>query len=144
MNQETNPTNPATGPGLDKERSPDTPSHALYDRLANWTLILGFIVFPLAVAGLVSWDEVRSGQVESVEPIGALVNMSSTGGWERQVVVETERGFYPLESAVTLAKGTPLALDTRRSGRRYVCDVARTLCVATTRLGFPNTGRKAS
>jgi len=125
----------------ERQHSPSTPADS---RLGNWLLILGVLVLPLGIAAVATWDEVRTRQVESVQPIGALQRMGTTGGWDGKVVVETEQGFYPLDAAITLAKGTGLTLETRRSGRRYVCDVARTLCVQTTRNGFAPGARRPS
>ena len=57
--------------------------------------------------------------------------MSAPGSLSAQVVIETEQEFYPLLSAASIAKGTPLMLEVRGSGRRYICDTPRSLCLET-------------
>lgn len=95
--------------------------------LMMWVLIL-----PLAGAAWLTWDESRTRQVVSTVPIGKLVRASGWDGFRARLLVETEQGIYPLYHAVSLVKGTPMTLDTRGSGRRFLCDQARTLCVETT------------
>jgi len=74
--------------------------------------------------------------VVSTQPLGAFVRMSAPGGMMGRVVIETERGFLPLKDAVVIATGTPLVLELRGSGRRFVCDRPPTLCVETDKTGF--------
>lgn len=74
--------------------------------------------------------------VVSTQPLGAFVHMSAPGGMTGRVVIETERGFLPLKDAVAIATGTPLVLELRGSGRRYVCDRPPTFCVETEKEGF--------
>ncbi len=47
-----------------------------------------------------------------------------------------EQGFLPLHKVVAIRAGTPLVLEVRATGRRYVCDGTRTLCVETSKEGF--------
>ena len=58
--------------------------------------------------------------------------MSGPGGLQGRVVIETDTGSYPLLQAPVIHKGTPLVLELRGNGQRFVCDLPRTLCIKTT------------
>lgn len=103
----------------------------------DWLLILGVLVLPVAVAAWAAWDNLKTREVVSSTPIGRLVELHpAPQGLHTFWVIETDQGFFPIESTITMAKGTALMLDLRASKRRYVCDAARTLCVLTRPLGF--------
>ncbi len=75
-------------------------------------------------------------EVVSRQPIGHFQRMSGPGGWPGRVVIETESGSYPLWGTPVIAKGTPLVLETRASGNRYICDESGSLCLETTTQEF--------
>ena len=70
------------------------------------------------------------------QPIGQVLRMSAAGGFSERIVLETTGNFYPLQGVASIAKGEVLTLELRRSGRRYVCNVTRTLCLETSREHF--------
>ena len=70
-------------------------------------------------------------EVVSTRSIGNFVSMSGPGGLRGAVVIETELGSFPLHSAAAIAKGTPLILELRDSGKRFICDSRKTLCLKT-------------
>ena len=70
------------------------------------------------------------------QPVGSVLRMSAAGGFSERVVIETTHGFYPLIGAASISKDELLTLELRRSGRRYICNTARTLCLETTRDHF--------
>lgn len=98
------------------------------------TLIL---IFALLLAAPVYWvgkslyTALTTDEVVSSRSIGHFVSMSGPGGLRDRVVIETEVGAYPLQSAAAIAKGTPLILEHRASGQRYICDARRSLCLKT-------------
>jgi hypothetical protein len=57
--------------------------------------------------------------------------MTGTGGRIWPLVIETQLGFFPLRKAVSIPRGTPLMVEERASGKRFVCNLGRTLCVQT-------------
>ena len=67
------------------------------------------------------------------QSIGSVLRMSAPGGFSEHVVIETTEGFYPLRGQASISKGTALTLESRGSGRRYVCDIPRRLCLEITR-----------
>jgi len=75
-------------------------------------------------------------EVVSSESIGAFIQMSPFANWSGSVVIQTDQGFLPLHKAVAIQTGTPLILELRTTGRRYVCDRGRALCVETSKEGF--------
>ena len=102
----------------------------------DWT---GFIIvmlvllgLPLSLLGVQSLEYWGNSKVVATQPIGTLLRMSAPGGFGAHVVIETEQGFYPLIGSASIAKGTPLVLELRGSGKRYVCDTGRSLCLETT------------
>ena len=68
-------------------------------------------------------------EVVSTRSIGNFVSMSGPGGLRGAVVIDTDLGSFPLHSAAAIAKGTPLILELRDSGQRYICDARKTLCL---------------
>ena len=70
-------------------------------------------------------------EVVSTRSIGNFVSMSGPGGLRGAVVIETDLGSFPLHSAAAIAKGTPLILELRDSGQRFICDARKTLCLKT-------------
>ena len=70
-------------------------------------------------------------EVVSTRPIGNFVSMSGPGGLRERVVIETDLGSFPLHSAAAIAKGTPLILELRDSGQRFICDTRKTYCLKT-------------
>lgn len=99
-------------------------------------LIFLFVGLPLLWCLGTLWETWRDAEVVSSQPIGSLSRMSGATGWGGKVVIETEEGYFPLHEAVALPKGMPLVLEERGSGRRYICDLPRSLCVRTSRESF--------
>jgi hypothetical protein len=52
-------------------------------------------------------------------------------GEQAPMVLETSRGFYPIETPVALARGVALVRQTRRNGRRFICDAGGLHCVGS-------------
>lgn len=104
-------------------------------RLWNQLLFL-FVGLPLLWCLGTLWENWSDAEVVSSQPIGSLSRMSGATGWAGKVVIETEEGYFPLHEAVALHKGMPLVLEERGSGRRYICDLPRSLCVRTSRESF--------
>lgn len=102
-----------------------------------WNQLL-FLFFGLPLLWCLGtlWETWRDAEVVSSQPIGSLSRMSGTTGFAGKVVIETDEGYFPLHEAVALPKGTALVLEERGSGRRYVCDLPRNLCVRTSRESF--------
>lgn len=104
-----------------------------------WSILLIVAVIIINLVRLSVW--LISGiwgneEVMSSQPIGAFIHMSALAAWPNAVVIQTDQGFLPLKRAVAISTGTPLVLEMRGSGRRYVCDQPRTLCVETSEEGF--------
>lgn len=93
-----------------------------------------FLLFlALAVLGILVWLYLDThSKVISRQSIGHFQRMSGPGGLQNRVVIETETGSYPLMGSPVIAKSTPLSLEVRASGYRYICDETRSLCVQTT------------
>jgi hypothetical protein len=104
-------------------------------KLWNQLLFL-FVGLPLLWCLGTLWENWRDAEVVASQPIGGLIRMSGATGWGGKVVIETDAGYFPMHEAVTLPKGTTLVLEERGSGRRYVCDLPRGLCVRTSRESF--------
>ena len=95
------------------------------------------MLMPLVVLFAVdSLGGLRNADVVARQPLGSVLRMSAAGGFSERLVVETAQGFYPLRGVASIAKGEVLTLELRRSGRRYVCNVTRSLCLETTRDHF--------
>jgi hypothetical protein len=104
---------------------------------SRWELEKALLWVVLALGTVIvahkAWDTWHGQQVQSRTQIGTVVHMSGAG---RQLLLETETGFYPLNEPLAAAKGTPLVLEVRGNGERFVCDVAATVCSRTSRLEF--------
>ena len=96
-----------------------------------------WVVFGLCVLMLLYqlYDGWLGRQVSSRQPIGSVVRLTGEG---RKWLVETEAGYYPLTRALMVEKGTPLVLEIRGSGDRYVCNVSGSVCGRTAKQGFKN------
>ncbi|MGH6639670.1 MAG: hypothetical protein ACREBY_13850 [Polaromonas sp.] len=104
-----------------------------------WSSIFITVVIAGAPLCLLVWALFQiwgNEDVVSSQPIGVFIHMSAPAAWSGSVVIQTDQGFLPLHEAVAISTGTPLVLELRGSGRRYVCDRPRTLCVETSREGF--------
>ena len=101
------------------------------------TYRLLWVVFGLCLLMLLYqiYDGWLGRQVSSRQQIGSVVKVTGEG---RKWLIETETGFYPLTRALVVEKGTPLVLEIRGNGDRYVCNAARTVCGRTAKQGFPN------
>lgn len=97
-------------------------------------LMLGLLIFIICYFTWLHW---QTGEVEAARPIGQLLAMSGPGGRSWPLVIETEQGFFPLGEAVAIPKGTPLMLEDRASGKRFICDLKRTVCVQTSFESMP-------
>ena len=104
-------------------------------RLWNQLLFL-FVGLPLLWCLGTLWETWRDAEVVGSQSIGRLSRMSGATGLAGKVVIETDEGYFPLHEAVSLPKGTPLVLEERGSGRRYICDLQRSTCVRTSRESF--------
>jgi len=132
VNQFRNPVDPPPqreGPHPEDERSGNGRLEAATNSVIRG-LLLVLVILALTAAYLV-WLHWQTGQVEASRPIGRLVGMSGRGGWAWPLVIETEEGFFPLGEAVAIPKGTPLMLEDRASGKRFICDLRRTVCAQT-------------
>jgi hypothetical protein len=95
-----------------------------------------WVVFGLCILMLLYqlYDGWLGRQVSSRQPIGSVVKVTGEGSkW----LVETENGFYPLSRALVVEKDTPLVLEIRGNGDRYVCNVTGSVCGRTAKQGFP-------
>jgi len=118
------PKNPSTPTGKESKSAPLDPF-----LIAFFALLMGLpLILFLLWVGRSWWQS----EVVSSRPIGNVIGMSGPGGWRSRVVIETDTGFYPLLQAPVISKGTPLLLELRGSGQRFVCDLPRTLCIKTT------------
>jgi hypothetical protein len=131
MNQFRTPAGP---PSREGPRPEDDPSGNGRLEAATNSVIRALLLVPTVMALTAAyfiWLHWQTGQVEASRPIGRLVGMSGQGGWSWPLVIETEEGFFPLGEAVAIPKGTPLVLEDRASGKRFICDLRRTVCVQT-------------
>jgi hypothetical protein len=96
-----------------------------------------WVVFGLCVLMLLYqlYDGWLGRQVSSRQPIGSVVKVIGEG---RKWLIETETGFYPVSKALMVEKNTPLVLEIRGNGDRYVCKAAGTVCGSTVKQGYPN------
>ena len=81
-------------------------------------------------------DGLGDADVVARQPLGSVLRMSAAGGFSERLVIETTQGFYLLHGVASVDRGELLTLELRRSGRRYVCNTARSLCLETTREHF--------
>ena len=94
----------------------------------------------LAVLVILVWFDIRFiSEVVSRQPIGGFKRMSGPGGLLGRVVIETDKGSYPLQGMPSIPKGTPLVLEVRATGAQFICDESRSLCIQTVRDQFKNT-----
>ena len=145
MNQFRTPAGPPPrreGPHPENEPSGNDRLEAATKSVIRALLLL-LALIPLTAAYLI-WLHWQTGQVEASRPIGRLLGMSGQGGWAWPLVIETEEGFFPLGEAVAIPKGTPLVLEDRASGKRFICDLRRTVCVQTSFESIPATPAPAS
>lgn len=106
------------------------------DWFAFFVVMLALLSLP-AMLLVIDWVEHwGDAEVVSSQPIGALQRLTVQRGFGAGLVIETELGFYPLRGSASIAKGTPLVLELRGSGKRYVCDTSRSLCLETTARHF--------
>lgn len=111
------------------------PDDSRYDRLTSGDWY--FLVSVLVILPLISWDLWDSWQERDVvrsEPIGTVQRIAaSTGKWTTwsELILETEAAFYPVRREFSVRKGTPLVLETRRNGKRFICDPQTKVCVRT-------------
>ena len=121
----------------DKTRHDEVSSKTPSSKLGKWLFYFG-VLFLIGITTdwfTYAWEQTVSSKVTS-RPIGNLVRITPAGGFLRDALVETEQGFFPAIGFITAAKGTPLVLETRAWGDRFICDVPRTLCVHTADTGF--------
>ena len=108
---------------------------------------LFLLLVALALLGFLVWLDLDThSKVISRQPIGHFQRMSGTGGLPNRVVIETEKGSYPLFGSPVITKGTPLVLEVRASGYHYICDESRSLCVQSSSDEFkaPNPSKGAT
>ncbi len=89
----------------------------------------------LGAMGWLGWQLEVGRRVVGSESIGTLQAVTGGGGERVAMVLETSRGFYPLQEPVALARGVALVLQVRRNGRWFVCDADDVHCVGGTGLG---------
>ena len=83
----------------------------------------------VGATGWLGWQLVIGRRVVASESIGTLQGVLGGGGDRVAMVLETSRGFYPLQEPVALPKGVALVLQVRRNGRRFICDAGGVRCV---------------
>ncbi|MFC5522611.1 hypothetical protein [Polaromonas jejuensis] len=120
----TPPENPSTPTGKESKSDPLDRFLVLF-----FALLMGLpLILFLFWVGSYWWQS----EVISSRPIGNFIRMSGPGGLRSRVVIETDTGSYPLLWAPVISKGTPLLLELRGTGERFVCDLPHTLCIKTT------------
>lgn len=107
---------------------------AKVDAMKALLLMFALTVF---ISAYFIWLHWQTTEVEASRPIGQLLGMSGPGARQWPLVIETEQGFFPLGDAVAIPKGTPLMLEERASGKRFICDLKRTVCVQTSFESMP-------
>ena len=82
-----------------------------------------------------SWEQSRHAEVVSSQPIGHVTDLQPAPARSglRPVVqlLSTDRGFYSLLQPITVVRGQAMVLETRASGRKYVCAADRRTCSKT-------------
>ncbi len=122
--EESSTLNPPPPPGSGKEVSG---VFKFFEKLFIVVSVAPFVAFVVWI-----FDS-RESEVAISQPIGRFISMSGPGGLSNGVVIETEVGSYPLlRDAPVISKGTALVLEERVSGKRYICDAPKSLCVLTT------------
>ena len=128
------PTPPSQPDPLEEPATPAEHHTSYTERFLHGLCLLVVVLTVLII--LVWLDLDMYSKVVSSRPIGHFLRMSGPGGLLRDVVIETETGFYPLWGAPVITQGTPLVLEVRETGFRYICDEPRSLCVETTAKEF--------
>ena len=105
-------------------------------RKARWIFYAFMLVFLLLLASAVKFTISKLTAVTSTQSIGRLIHVTPSGALSNQSTVETDSGFYPLESNVFADKGIALILVEEVWGDHYVCDIPKSMCAATSRVGF--------
>jgi hypothetical protein len=133
----------AIQPVLPDEPKDEKPPAKSDDWFAFLVVMLALLSLP-AMLLVINWVE-HWGDSEDVssQPIGALQRLTVQRGFGASLVIETELGFYPLSGSASITKGTPLVLELRGSGKRYVCDTSRSLCLETTARHFGSASQGA-
>jgi hypothetical protein len=99
--------------------------------------ILGFAI--LATLVCLGWEYWQESRVISTRVLGPVLSATGGGGWRMGMVVQTPAGYYPLYAAISVQQGTPLILQVRGNGQRYVCLASGKQCVKTVREEWPLT-----
>lgn len=97
--------------------------------------ILIFLV--LVTLARLAWEYWQESRVVSTRPLGPVLSVTGGGGWRMGMVVQTPAGYYPIHAAPTLQPSTPLVLQVRGNGERYVCLASGTPCAKTAREDWP-------
>ena len=110
----------------------------------RWSFYAVTLVVLLLFAGGVKFILSKLTAVTSTQSIGRLIHVTPSGALSHQSTVETDSGFYPLESNVLAEKGIALILVEEVWGDRYVCDTPKNMCAATSPVGYqlPKQGAK--
>jgi hypothetical protein len=111
---------------------------------SRWSFYLVALVVALFVMGIVTFVYSKFTAIVNTQAIGHVVRVAPSGGFGHRSTIETETGFYPLDNDIVASKGVALILVEERWGDRSVCNTAKTLCVATSPVGFelPQQGAK--
>jgi hypothetical protein len=127
------------------KRIPPTEPVSTSDPLDSTLRWIFLLLMLFAVTWFLVWfTESRAAAVVSSRSIGQFIRMSGPGGLQDRVVIETDAGSYPLLQAPAVTKGTPLVLELRGNGNRFVCDVPHNLCVRTTAYEFTPSASSSS
>ena len=106
---------------------PESASEARLDKFET-TLV---VIFILCLAMPVYWGfqliytAWTNDEVVSTRSIGNFIRMSGPGGLQDRVVIETDIGSFPMREVAAITKGTPLVMEVRASGKRYICSAAK-------------------
>lgn len=114
------------------------------DSFSDWVFVGMAVVVTAALLGAMGWLgwQLEVGRrVVATEPIGTLQAVTGGGGDRVAMVLETSRGFYPLQEPAALLKGVALVWQLRRNGRWFVCDAGGVHCVGGAGLGEQGDGR---
>lgn len=76
-------------------------------RKARWVFYAVAFAFLLLFGGAVKFAISKLTAVNSTQSIGRLIHVTPSGALSHQSTVETETGFYPLESNVFAEKALP-------------------------------------
>lgn len=130
------PNLPTLNPATPADPAPES------DLLDKFLLRLFVLLMAMTLFWFLFWvgGYGRQSEVVSSRTIGHFIRMSGPGGWQDKVVIETDTGSYPLLQAPAIPRGTPLLLELRGSGQRFVCDLPRTLCIKTASDEFKTSG----